>query len=92
MSRENNIPTLVLHYYEYRDNFDLTVKKLLDFLEQPKVGKVVQFVGGKEYANYYSKKQKEAIYGFLQELSSRETWHHLKNYNFGIISKAESTF
>jgi hypothetical protein len=82
VSREMGLSTMILHYHEYADNFEKTRDKVLDWLELPRVGEGMAFHLGKVYRHYYSDKQKRAIWEFLEEFSSLETWAELKDYNF----------
>jgi hypothetical protein len=38
------------------------------------------FVAGKEYDDFYSDTQKEAVWRFIREFASRETWQGLQHY------------
>ena len=56
------IPTMVIHYNDYRDSLKETIQKLLDFLELPNVQPdAVIFKAGKEYFDYYSESDRQAI-------------------------------
>lgn len=82
-ARAMNLPTMLLHYHEFSDNFKLARGRILEFLELPLVGEGIEFDDGKEYGNYYSREEKVAITDFLQEFASAETWAQLKDYDFG---------
>jgi len=84
MSRDMNLPTMILHYHEYSDNFEQTRDSVLNFLGLPRVGDGVEFHSGKVYRSYFSTKQKAAIRALLEELASTETWEQLKDYDFEI--------
>jgi hypothetical protein len=81
-SHDMAIPTMILHYHEYSDDFENTRDRILEFLELTRVGEGIEFHSGKEYRNYYSRQQKQAIYTFLEEFASAETWGQLKDYDF----------
>lgn len=77
-----NLTTMILHYHEYSDNFDLALERLLNFLDLPHVGEGIVFTDGKVYRNYYTYEQKDAIRNFLHEFATAETWEQLKDYDF----------
>jgi hypothetical protein len=83
-SRALALPTLILHYDDYSNDFDLAVKRLLTFLELPSAGGVEQFSHGKVYRDYYSPEQRAAVLALVQEQATAETWHYLKDYDFGV--------
>jgi hypothetical protein len=77
-----NLTTMLLHYHEFSDNFVAARGRILDFLELPLVGQGIEFDDGKEYGNYYSRRERLAIVGFLHEFASAETWEQLEHYDF----------
>ena len=79
-TRDMGVPTFVLHYEDYRDRFDSTLEGLLSFLELPHVKKGPPFDIGKEYAEFYSDSQREAVAKLVKELASMESWMHMKDY------------
>lgn len=80
-SRSLSLPTLIMYYDDYSDDFALALKRLLTFLELPRVdGAIEPFSHGKEYRNYYTVEQHAAILDLVKELASAETWHYLKRY------------
>jgi hypothetical protein len=81
VTRDIGIPTLVIHYQEYRDDWENTVTKLLNFLELPRNGVGESFDHGKEYSSYYTDDQRAAIKAFIQEYATTETWENVKDYN-----------
>lgn len=74
------IPTHMLHYHEYSDNFPSTLTTLLDFLDLPNTGAVTEFQTGKSYRDYFSTAQIAAMGNATRRLASRETWEHLERY------------
>jgi hypothetical protein len=83
VSHEMALPTMILHYHEYSDDFENTRDRILDFLDLTRVGEGIEFHSGKEYRDYYTLEQKMAIKSFLQEFASAETWEQLKDYDYG---------
>lgn len=79
-SRALGLPTLILYYEDYSNNFDLTEKRLLKFLELPSVGGVEPFAKGKVYEDYYSPEQRAAIVDLSKHFATAETWNYLKHY------------
>lgn len=82
MSRDMKLPTMLLHYHEYANDFIAARDRVLEFLELPMVGEGIEFQDGKVYRSYYSKDQKRAIREFIQSFASYETWQQVKNYDF----------
>lgn len=76
------IPTLIIHYQDYRDDWENTLTRLLNFLELPRNGAGEPFDHGKEYRNYYSADQRSAIKAFIQEYATTETWENVKDYEY----------
>jgi hypothetical protein len=82
VSRDMGLPTLILHYSDYRDNIEDTIERLLTFLELPRLAGEWNFVSGKEYHDYYTAEERRAAEAFIKEFATAETWHHLKEYDF----------
>jgi hypothetical protein len=82
LQHDMSLPTLVLHYHEYADDYAAARDKVVDFLELPRNGEGIPFDEGKVYRDYYSNRQKKAIWNFLKEFSSTETWEQLEGYDF----------
>jgi hypothetical protein len=82
VSQDMGIPTMLLHYQEYSEDFEGTRDRVLEFLELTRVGEGIEFIPGKEYRHYYSPQQKSSIYALLEELSSANTWGQIKDYDF----------
>lgn len=81
-TRSLSLPTLIMHYEDYSNEFDTSVKRLVAFLELPSTGSVVPFLHGKVYRDYYSLEQRIAIRDLVTEMASAETWHYMKDYDF----------
>jgi hypothetical protein len=81
-SHDMGIPTMLLHYHEYSDDFEGTRDRVLEFLEMTRVGEGIEFHSGKEYHHYYTKAQRTLILDFLEEFSSADTWGQIKRYDF----------
>jgi hypothetical protein len=84
VSHDMAIPTMLLHYHEYSDDFEGTRDRVLEFLELTRVGEGIEFHSGKEYHHYYTPPQKIAIHEFLEEFSSADTWGQIKRYDFEV--------
>jgi len=48
------IPTLIVHYESYTNNFNKTKADLLQFLEQDEVNDAPTFITGKRYKDHYT--------------------------------------
>ena len=78
------IQTIVLHYEDYRDNHSRILDDLLQFLELPRVEQhYPEFEAGKEYHEFYTDIQRQAVANLVREQASLETWQHMKGYYFG---------
>jgi hypothetical protein len=82
VTRGNGIPVHVIHYRNYSDSFEETLRQLLDFLDLPRNGDVEPFQTGKVYADYYTKEQRRNIRQLIQEFASEDTWQNVKDYEF----------
>jgi hypothetical protein len=81
-TNELNIPTLIIYYEDYSDNFDLASARILDFLELEEVedSEEVAFIGGKSYRDYYTPDEREAVKQFIEQTASDATWERLQYY------------
>ena len=75
-----NIPTLILHYENYTNNFDETKDMLLEFLDQDGVNEPPLFVTGKTYREYYSDDEIKYVESMFKALALEKTWYHTKHY------------
>lgn len=89
-TRAMNIPTMILHYHEYSQDFIRARNRLVDFLDMQVVGGGIEFVSGKIYRNYYTLEQRMAIRDFIREFATAETWEQLKDYNFEITDPEDA--
>lgn len=74
------IPTLVVHYESYTNNFNETKNDLLEFLEQDEVNDAPTFITGKTYRDYYTPNEIDAVSRMFDRLALRETSMHTKHY------------
>mmetsp|Transcript_1501 Transcript_1501/g.2334 ORF Transcript_1501/g.2334 Transcript_1501/m.2334 type:complete len:381 (-) Transcript_1501:1685-2827(-) len=83
MSRRHrtNIPTFVLHYDDYRSEFNQTVQRLLDFLNMTWVQPPVDFYW-KDYSDYYTEEERQAALRFVSLIASNDTLGEIKRYGF----------
>jgi hypothetical protein len=77
-----NIPTIILHYREYSQDFVRARSRVVDFLEMQVVGEGMEFLSGKIYRDYYTLEQRMAIRDFVRKFATSETWEQLKDYDF----------
>jgi hypothetical protein len=80
VTRRKRLPTHVLFYENYTENFDETVAQLLNFLELTAVAPAPEFYKGKQYAEYFEPQQCQAIARLVQGLASPESWAALQHY------------
>ena len=74
------IPSLIIHYENYTNNFDETKESLLEFLEQDEVNEPPTFVTGKTYREYYSQEEIDAVSSLFVKLALEKTWSNTKHY------------
>jgi len=79
VARSMGIETHVVHYEDYRDNFDATLQGLLKFVELPQKGEAPKFAMS-PYDGYYTADERKRIQDFLDYLSTKETWNSLQRY------------
>lgn len=79
VAKTMGIPTLVVHYEDYRDNFDQTLGNLLDFVKLPPKGEAPKF-GMAPYLTYFTDEERVRVKGFLEYLSTPITWDELSRY------------
>lgn len=81
VTRDLGIPTMVLHYEDYRTKFDKTLDELVSFLETDIKGKAVDFVAGKSYAkDYFTAEERVAIRDGVKQLAMQDTWNSIQHY------------
>lgn len=80
VTRRKSLPTHVLHYENYTDNFDKTVEELLNFIDASQVAPGIKFISGKQYSDYFEEEQCQAIARLAKDLASPETWGAIKHY------------
>lgn len=75
------VPTLVLHYENYTSNFNQTKEMLLDFLKQDDNHyDPPEFITGKTYREYFTKKEVDAVSQMFSKLALDKTWNYTKHY------------
>mmetsp|Transcript_21567 Transcript_21567/g.43579 ORF Transcript_21567/g.43579 Transcript_21567/m.43579 type:complete len:424 (-) Transcript_21567:154-1425(-) len=75
------LPTHVLHYETYETDFTGTYNDLFFFLELPREGEVPEFLKGKVYEDYFSKKERMKAMQLVKMIAEPETWEQLKRYD-----------
>ena len=74
------IPSMIVHYENYTDNFNRTKDTLLAFLGQEGVYNAPEFVTGKTYRDYYTADEINAVSVLFSKLALEETWLNTKHY------------
>ena len=77
---ELGIPTHVIHYENYTNNFNETKDLLLNFLDQEQVHEPPLFETGKTYREYFTDGEVEAISVMFKKLASTKAWRYLRHY------------
>ena len=75
-----DIPTHVIHYENYTNNFNQTKDMLLAFLEQDEVHEPPLFVTGKTYREYFTGEEVKAVRFMLSKLALDKTWEQIEHY------------
>ena len=74
------IPTMIIHYENYTDNFNQTKDMLLNFLDQDDINEPPIFETGKIYREYFTKEEIQAVSTMFSKLALDKTWDHTKHY------------
>ena len=79
---KKSIPALTLFYEDYAQDWDKTVKQLLEFLLlTPAVGaQAEEFIQGKHYDDLYDEKEKVAAKKLMKEVATDDLWNLLQRY------------
>lgn len=75
-----DLPTLVIEYEDYENNFESTVSAIFEFLNLPLVEKPINFISGKKYVEYFSHEERLAAKILVQTLSDEWTWSIVSKY------------
>jgi hypothetical protein len=75
-----NIPSMIVHYENYTDNFNKTKDALLEFLGQDGIYNAPAFVTGKTYREYYLQEEITALHVMFSKLALEKTWYSTKHY------------
>jgi len=76
-----DVPSLILHYEDYHEEFNGTVSKILEFLELWHVQQPPEFFWN-EYPEYYSQTEKESAIRWMKSFSSKGTMNHIMSHYF----------
>eukprot|EP00584_Thalassiosira_punctigera_P020580 CAMPEP_0172563944 /NCGR_PEP_ID=MMETSP1067-20121228/102417_1 /TAXON_ID=265564 ORGANISM="Thalassiosira punctigera, Strain Tpunct2005C2" /NCGR_SAMPLE_ID=MMETSP1067 /ASSEMBLY_ACC=CAM_ASM_000444 /LENGTH=403 /DNA_ID=CAMNT_0013354493 /DNA_START=264 /DNA_END=1475 /DNA_ORIENTATION=- len=74
------IPSMVIYYENYAENFNKTKDDLLQFLQQDEVNDPPIFLNGKTYRHYYTKEEIGAVSTMFSKLGHQETRNKTKHY------------
>ena len=75
-----NLPTLIVHYENYTQNFGQTVELLLNFLQLDMKNEAPKFQTGKEYREYYTEEEMTAAREMVEKLALKKTWEYTRHY------------
>jgi hypothetical protein len=82
MRNNMNLPTHVVHYENYAKNFNQTLNELMSFLHLDVVGDVPEFVPGRIYREYFTKKERDAVLRLMKLIATKEAWDMMSTYNY----------
>lgn len=74
------LPTLVLHYEDYMNQFNDTVSSLFDFLELEQIGEPFPILPGHSYVGYFTEDERKAVKKAMKIVAVNQTWHSIKHY------------
>ena len=74
------LPTLIMHYENYTNNFNQTVELLFNFLQLDMVHDAPLFVTGKNYKDYFTEKEMNAVREMVKKLALKNTWKYIQHY------------
>lgn len=72
------LPTLIMHYENYTNNFNQTVELLFNFLQLDMVHDAPLFITGKSYRDYFT--EKDAVREMVKKLALKNTWKYIEHY------------
>lgn len=76
VTNDLSLPTLILHYEEYKDDFKATVFKLFEFLDLPMRGNPVPFHDS-DYIDHFTDAERRTTIIMMKNQASNETWNRL---------------
>jgi len=74
------IPSKIILYEDYANNFNKTKDELLQFLQQDEVYDYPSFVAGKTYRHYYTEEEIDAVSIMFSKLGHQETRNKTQHY------------
>lgn len=74
------VPEHVLHYVDYRDDLEVTVDSLLDFLGLERRETTSTEFRWSDYSDYYDAEQREALWELVRATATDRTWKELERY------------
>jgi len=89
VQQQLHIPTLIVYYEDYQQDWNHTIQRIFDFLhfnpwgeeeEQQQQTIIPPFVSGKRYIEYYTDKERNATNQFIKRLADPTTLELLKRY------------
>lgn len=80
VTRDFDLDTFVLHYEDYSSRFDNVTSELLTFLHLKAIEEPPVFEAFKEYKDYYTQEERNAVAFAVRSMSLRETWEHISRY------------
>ena len=79
------VPSLVFYYEDYSSRFKEVTEELTNFLGLKQLGEAPKFIDNKEYGDYYTTTDKQAIAKFIKEFATKPTWQILEHYLHGYL-------
>lgn len=79
-TRKLHLPTMVLYYEDYENDFNMTFTNLLDFLHLEERGHVNPFTARHDYYDYFTAQDRDDIKRLIKRFASNHTWNALARY------------
>jgi len=77
--RKLDIPVLILHYEEYQSKFDVSISRILDFLDLPQRSIPEKFHLS-NYSDHFSSEERMAATTFMKKIASNDTMNSISRY------------
>lgn len=75
-----SLPALTILYDDYEHSFNETVEEIFTFLKLDPIGPVPPFIKGKQYAEYFTREERESAKKLTKLVSDAKTWSLVENF------------
>lgn len=74
------LKSLKIYYEDYNTKFDKTYDRIFKFLHLDPVGPTPEFIGGKQYIEYFTDSERKAVKTLVHKMSDFKTWKLVERY------------